>query len=124
MEFKIDTKENYTVLTPIVADLDANLTEAISQKWKNFTESGSKNLIVDLVHCQYLPDDAVQALLGLHEQFYGAEQSLVFTNIPEQLLQKIKNKDEDRILNLAPSFAEAVDIVSMELLERDLFNEE
>lgn len=124
MQFKIDTKTNYTVLTPNAANLDANLTEAIRQKWKSLTESGSNNLIVDLSSCNDLSNTVVENLLQLHEDFYINDQSLVFTNLQEQILQSLKTKDEDRILNLAPSFVEATDIVNMELLERDLFNEE
>lgn len=124
MEFKIDTKTNYTILTPVANHLDAALTEAIRQKWTELTESGSKNLIVDL-HNVVIADESAAALLGeLHEAWYLEDQSLVFTNLQDSVIQTIRKQDEDNVLNIAPTFEEAVDIVSMEILERDLFGEE
>lgn len=124
MDFKIDTKTNYTTLTPVANILDANLTEAVRQKWTVLTESGSNNLIIDLSSCNTVSEDAIEALLQLHEDFYMNEQSLVFTHLQEAVMQSIKAIDEDRILNITPSFVEAEDIVNMEVLERDLLNEE
>jgi len=124
MDFKIDTKTNYTTLTPVANILDANLTEAVRQKWTVLTESGSNNLIIDLSLCNTMSEDAIEALLQLHEDFYMNEQSLVFTHLQEAVMQSIKAIDEDRILNITPSFVEAEDIVNMEVLERDLLNEE
>ncbi len=124
MEFKIDTKPTYTVLTPVANRLNAALTEAISQKWLELTDSGSPaNLLVDLHNIIEADENAAALLFEMHEAWYEQEQSLVFTNLQDAVAKKIKAGDEDGILNIAPTYEEAVDIISMEILERDLFNE-
>ena len=124
MEFKIDTKPSYSIITPLSNVLDVALTEALRQKWEDLTQSGSLNMIVDLHHCLHTSQPALDSLVALHEDVYEQNQSLVFTGIPNEVMKMLKEKQTDLYLNIAPTLVEASDIVSMELLERDLFNEE
>ena len=124
MEFKIDTKPNYTILIPLSNTFDANLTEALRQKWKELTESGSGNFIIDLTNCIHPDENAFEKIIKLHEEIYTQNKSLVFINITLELLRLLKEKKVNLLLNVAPSLVEAIDIISMEMLERDLFNEE
>jgi anti-anti-sigma regulatory factor len=124
MDFKLDTKPTYTVITPVVAVLDAALTDALRQKWDGFAEKGSRNFIVDFHHCLQADEDSLEALAELHEHVYSQQSSLVFTNIQPAVLDVLKEKEIDQVINVAPTMIEAIDIVSMEILERDLFSEE
>ena len=123
MEFKIDTKPTYTVIAPETNILDANLTAAIRQKWKELTEKGSHNLIVDLHNCLAADENSTDTLVAFHEEVYNNNESLVFTNLKQDVINALKNKEADLIMNVAPTMKEAVDIVSMEILERELFDE-
>ncbi len=124
MEFKIDTRPSYTLIIPVSTVLNANLTGNIRQKWEETGQSGSLNLIVDLQNCIIAEDTALNAMQQMHEDFYSGEHSLVFTGLKEELLQKLKMNNSEMFINIAPTMAEAIDIISMEILERDLFNEE
>lgn len=123
MEFKIDTKPNYTLITPVINELDVNLTEELTNKWQELTQSGSNNLIVDLHNCIMADKTVIPHLMVMHERWYEKEQSLVFTNIQDAVMAMLKDA-EINALNVTPTMAEAIDIISMEILERDLFNEE
>jgi anti-anti-sigma regulatory factor len=124
MEFKIDTNPNYTQITPVTNHLDANLTEALRQKCTELTESGSENFIIDLHNCLDTDKASFENLLALHEYCYENEHSLVFTNLQEEVLLAMKEDETDLLLNIAPKMIEAIDIVNMEILERDLFKED
>lgn len=124
MEFKIDTRPSYTLIMPVSEVLNANLTDLIRQKCLEIGQSGSNNLIVDLQNCVRADSSAYHAMLLMHNDFYGQGCSLVFTGMKENIAQQMKNNEDEMLINIAPSFAEAVDIISMEILERDLFNEE
>ena len=124
MEFKIDTNSSYILITPISNHLDAILTASLRQKCRELTENGSQNFIIDLHNCLDADIKALVALAEMHEDCYSNEQSLVFTNIQPDVLQALKNQEIASVINIAPTPIEAVDIVSMEILERDLFNEE
>ncbi|MBA3827814.1 MAG: hypothetical protein H0X33_02660 [Taibaiella sp.] len=120
MEFKIDTKDNYTQITPHAAHLDASLTAAITDKCTDLAQ----NMIIDLRNCVEADTTAFPDLVTLHEEMYSADNSLVFTGIGTVVMEQLKEKDTDLLLNIAPTLVEAIDIISMEILERDLFKEE
>lgn len=124
MEFKIDTKETYVHITPISNVLDANLTAELAKKCAELTENGSQNYIIDLHNCLEADIASFPQLEEMHSNSYENNRSLVFTGINEQVSTAIKGQNIDNIINIAPTLIEAIDIISMEILERDLFNEE
>jgi anti-anti-sigma regulatory factor len=124
MEFKIDAKDNYTLITPESAILDANVSDLLAAKCKILYENGSENFIVDLSNCKTANMDAFESLISFTADMYEMEHSFVFTNLNAELLRKVKDADAIDRLNYAPTFIEAVDIINMEILERDLFREE
>jgi anti-anti-sigma regulatory factor len=124
MEFKIDTKDTFTTITPVISAISAKLTGALTNNVEKLRQSGSKNFIVDLQHCTEADKMAIKDLVELHEQCYGQQESLVFTGIKSSVMTVFKEEETDLLLNIAPSMQEAIDIVSMEILERDLFSEE
>lgn len=124
MEFKIDTKPTYSIITPISNSLDAILTAAVRHKWEALTESGSGNIIVDLHNCTSADAQSLSTLTELHQDIYSAHKSLVFTQLQPEVMAALKEAELDEMINLAPTINEAIDIVSMEILERELFDEE
>lgn len=124
MEFKIDTKASYTHITPLYAHLNAIMAAALNEKCTELANTGSQNFLVSLGACQDAETAAFDELVSLHDQCYAEGQSLVFTGLTEQVLKAFKAADADEVLHIAPTEAEAIDIISMEILERDLFSEE
>lgn len=126
MQFKIDTKENYSLIIPESEVLDANMAEGIKDKCAELAENGSDCYIIDLTPCTEGNSgiSAFQQLLQLHEDCYSNGRTLVFTGVYDGLLQEMKQQQMHLSLNITPTMQEAIDIVNMEVLERDLFNEE
>ena len=124
MEFKIDTKNTFTIIMPPEGPISAKLTGALYAKVQEMRQSGSKNFIVDLQLCPEMDKTALAGLADLHEESYGLGQSMVFTGINEQVMAIITKEEADLVINIAPSMDEAIDIVSMEILERELLAEE
>lgn len=124
MEFKIDTKTSYTQIAPVDAHIDANMAAALRQKWLELTETGSGNFIIDLQACTTADIKALHRLGEWHEDSYANHQSLVFAQVQPGVMEALRAEEVDAILNIAPTTIEAVDIISMEVLERDLFGEE
>lgn len=124
MQFKIDTKELYSVITPVANKIDANLTDALKQKWSELSQMGNGNVLIDLSSCPKADSTSFNQLLKLHQEVYSSGASIVFTGLNDDLLKAFKEEGVDTQLNLVPTMAEGVDIISMEKLERDLFDEE
>jgi len=123
MQFKFDAKDQYTVIKPQKGILDAALAADLSEQCTQLTKNGSKNFIIDLETCQDVCKDFLLPFIELSSAHYEREQSFIITNPPAEMLRIIKEEDAIDSLNTAPTFIEAVDMISMETLERDLFNE-
>jgi anti-anti-sigma factor len=124
MEFKIDTKDTFSIVKPLSGEIDANLAVELLKKCADIRQSGSNNFIIDLEACSKMDKSAVDRLVAMHEEMYSIGSSLVFTGINKQDMAVLKENETDLLLNIAPTMKEAIDIISMEILERDLFNEE
>ena len=123
MQFKTDAKDQYTVITPEKRTLDATLAADLAEECRSLTQKGSKNFLIDLQTCQDVRTDFLEPFIELSADAYEREQSFVFINAPAEMLRIIKENDAIDMLTYAPTLAEAVDIISMEILERDLLSE-
>ena len=123
MEFKIDTKPTYTVITPETGNLSVNMAEEIRQKVIDTTETDGHNFVIDLQNISNMEMAAGNEILDLHHEIYNRCCSLVFTSMNENVMNTMKQGQYHLSLNLAPTMIEAIDIISMEVLERDLLGE-
>jgi anti-anti-sigma regulatory factor len=124
MDFKIDTRDTFSVITPVTETITAILTDELQATFEKMRQSGSQNFIVDFQECKNIDAEALQSLVAMHEECYAMGRSLVFTGTKGKVLAALKEAEIDTLINVAPKMIEAVDIISMEILERDLFGEE
>ncbi|MEO6834267.1 MAG: STAS domain-containing protein [Chitinophagaceae bacterium] len=124
MDFKIDTTDTYVHIGVPAAALDEIMAAALEERVGQLTYYGSNNFLIDLSACQSADENGFEALATWHEQLYSEGRSLVFTGLQPGVLAVAKEAQLDGALNIAPTEIEAVDIISMEILERDLFGEE
>ncbi len=124
MDFKIDTRDTFSVITPESETITANMAEDLRAMFEKMRQSGSQSFIVDFQNCKTIEDDAKLSLIEMHEECYSMGRSLVFTGVKGKVLASLKESETDTLLNVTPKMIEAIDIISMEILERDLYSEE
>lgn len=124
MDFKIDTRDTFSVITPVADQITANLAEELYITVQKMRQSGSQNFIIDFQQCPSIEPEAIPVLVQLHEESYSMGKSLVYTGVKGKILTAMREQEADLVLNIAPKMVEAIDIISMEILERDLFEEE
>lgn len=124
MNFKIDTKEKFTVITPEMDLLNANIA---AELWKTATmhlNAAPHNVIVNLSHINKVDADAVNDMVGLQQHFYANGASFVICGIAKQIMPLFESEDLTDVLNITPTESEAYDIVQMDEIERELMNGE
>jgi anti-anti-sigma regulatory factor len=124
MEFKIDTRDNYVLIETLGDHLSVNMAAMLEERASKLADTGSQNFLIDLESCQTADGAAFEALAVWHENCYSEGRSLVFTGMQRPVLAAVKEAQMDGAINIAPTEQEAIDIINMEILERDLFNEE
>jgi anti-anti-sigma regulatory factor len=119
MNFKIDTKEKFTVFTPDTADFPANITEDI----KLCLQKEVRNAILNLKNVTNISERDAENLGQLHRQFYDNNSSFVICEVNTEIEKQLEEADILDYLNITPTESEAWDIVQMEEIERDLLDE-
>ena len=123
MSFKIDTKEKFTVITPLFDTLDANISEALYEAATESITLERGNTILNLEQIQHADRDAVNDLASLQQHFHAAKKSFVLCGITPDVMTVIQSEDLGDGLNITPTLSEAYDIVQMEEMERELMND-
>jgi anti-anti-sigma regulatory factor len=124
MEFKIDTRESYVLITPLGGHLSVNMAAMLEERAAQLAETGPGNALIDLSNCQSADEAAFEHLANWHEKAYSEGHSLVFTGLQPAVLNVAREAQLDGAINIAPTETEGIDIISMEIIERELFDEE
>lgn len=83
----------------------------------------NRNLILNLNGKQILESSFFEVIKSFHEKFYEQNCSFVVCHLNEVNKSEIKSIDLEDI-QFAPLLIEAIDLVSMEILERDILGED
>ena len=77
MNFKIDTKEKFTVITPLHENLSDKLTEELIQIATEQLTKDVRNVVVNLKNVFSLNESAATQLVKLEQTFYEKNASFV-----------------------------------------------
>lgn len=122
MEFKIDTKEKFKIFTPLFENLDDNLANELSNQCLLALESPVKNIVLNLSIVKVITEKASNTLNALSQKFYDLNSSFVICNIDNDVEAFLDNLEILETLNTTPTESEAMDIVQIEEIERELFD--
>lgn len=122
MEVKIDTKEKFTVVTPVVALISANIAATLSETCSAFLDQPVKNIVLNLEPVTEMETEAATAIAALQQHFYENSASFVLCNLKEPVEAVFEKEELLDFMNITPTESEAWDIVQMEEIERELLD--
>lgn len=123
MKVKIDTKERFHVITIQEPVLSANMTELLENKLSEILKDDIKNVVLNLKDTESLDNVAITAIAALQQEFYRQRASFVICCIQAGVKTQLEAAGLAEELNTAPTESEAMDIVQMEEIERELDEE-
>ena len=123
MNFKIDTREKFTMITPDSDFSSDNLTaefkELVQLRMQHKT-----NLVINLKNVAKLNEHIVNEIAALQQQFYEHNVSFVICELQSPVQDLIEKLELDDEMNITPTETEAWDMVQMEEIERELLGDE
>ncbi|MDI9364629.1 MAG: hypothetical protein QM541_06740 [Flavobacterium sp.] len=122
MKFKIDTKEKFTVVTPIEPHFADNVTADFNALCGILLQKNIKNTILNMTNVIAIDNNSCDAITQWQQGFYEANASFVICEMTpeaEAVFDKLELTD---VLNITPTESEAWDIVQMEEIERELLD--
>ena len=123
MNFKIDTKEKFTTITPMQIVLSDNLTAELDQLANDCLQSDIKNVILNLQYVESIDEPAAEKLATLQQTFYENSASFVICQVTQPVEEQLDQFQLLETMNITPSESEAWDIVQMEEIERELMDD-
>ncbi len=124
MNFKIDTREKFTVITPESDLLTDNIAAALVASIDDIKQSDIKNIILNMKNVSTLDVGVAQTIAQKQQAFYEENISFVVCEMQptvEDFFEKAELMDS---INYTPTESEAWDIIQMEEIERELMDDE
>jgi len=124
MEVKTSTKEKFTVIYGMPAELTANLADELVKSLTSYLAQPVKNLVLNLEGLQTVEETAAERLVQLQQHFYEQQASFVICCLDARLEEQLDKMNLLELMNVTPTESEAWDIVQMEEIERELLDGE
>jgi len=124
MNFKIDTKEKFTVITPLQFHLSDNLTAELKQIENTCLQNDKRSVVLNMKNAVSLDEAAATNLMTLQKMFYENNTSFVICEMQPAVQEKLDQMELSQMMNVTPSESEAWDIVQMEEIERELLSDD
>jgi len=112
MDFKIEKKDNYTLIQVLDEKLDTHVAPNLKSELVLISGNGEKNIILDLSNSRYCDSSGLSAILVANRLCKNAKGTFVLTGLNEAVERLITISQLDTVLNIVGSVDEAVKMIS------------
>jgi anti-anti-sigma factor len=120
MNVKTDTKEKFTVITPLDASFAANMAGTSKDILVAYLQKDIPHIVLNMAHVSTINEDEGALLASIQQTFYEKNCSFVICNLQPAVENLLDEKELLEVMNVTPTESEAWDIVQMEEIEREL----
>lgn len=120
MNVKTDTKEKFTVITPLDSSFAANMSAGLKDLLLPYLQKDIPHIVFNMENVTDADDACCEDLAGIQQQFYENDASFVICSLQPAVESKLEQKELLELMNITPTESEAWDIVQMEEIEREL----
>ena len=124
MNVKLDTKEKFHVITILENSLYANMTEEMVSTFNNCIQTDVKNVIINLEQVTIMDREMALSLCNMQQNSYEKGHSLVICCLNKDLESWLDEEEILEVMNTTPTESEAMDVVQMEEIEREMFRDD
>jgi anti-anti-sigma factor len=111
-----------TVVKTNVEKLDALQAPELKSELVLINKGGAKNIVLDLTNTRYCDSSGLSAVLVANRLCRDSNGSFVLCGLQPTVEKLITISQLDAVLKITPTVNEAVDLVYMEEVERDIDN--
>jgi anti-anti-sigma factor len=124
MNVKTDTKEKFSVITPLEQDLSVNMTEELSQLLLTYLQKDIPHVVLNMGEVRSADEKSGELLATTQQKFYENNCSFVICALQKDVEDSLDKQELLELMNVTPTESEAWDIVQMEEIERELLGGE
>lgn len=123
MNFEVKPEEKFTIVSSKVEKLDSLNAPDLKSELVMINKNEVRNIIVNLDETRYCDSSGLSAILVGNRLCKNAGGTFVLTGLQTNVKKLISISQLDSVLNITPTVSEAIDLVMMEEVERDLSND-
>jgi anti-sigma B factor antagonist len=123
MKFTVDKHEKYVLIKLNESKLNSLISPQLKSEFILTNTEGQRNIILDLSLVKYSDSSGLGSLLVGHRICKSAEGTFIITGINDNIMRLITISQLETVLTIVPSVEEAIDLVFMEEIEKELKRE-
>jgi anti-sigma B factor antagonist len=122
MDYTTEKHEKYIVLKLKDDKLNDLISSQLKVRFEELHNDGERNIILDLTRVNYCDSSGLSAILMGNKLCKNAFGSFVLCGLNVNVQRVITISQLDKVLLICPSLQEAIDLVFMDEIERELLN--
>jgi anti-anti-sigma factor len=123
MKFAVDKHEKYILIKLNESKLNSLVTPQLKSELILINTEGQRNIILDLSQIKFADSSGLSALLVGHRLCKNAEGSFILTGLNDAVSRLITISQLENVLSIVQSTEEAIDLIFMEEIEKELKKE-
>lgn len=123
MKFSVDKHEKYILIKLNESKLNSLVTPQLKSELILINTEGQRNIILDLSQVKFADSSGLSSLLVGHRICKGAEGSFILCGLNDSVARLITISQLDNVLSIVPTCEEAIDLIFMEEIEKELKKE-
>ncbi len=120
MNFTIEDKGKYSLVKSTVDKLDTTCAPELKSELVYLNKTGVRNVIIDLSDTRYCDSSGLSALLVANRLCKSVNGTLIVCSLQEPVQKLVQISQLESVLSITPSLSEAVDLLFMEEIEKDV----
>lgn len=120
MKFTTERTEQYTLIQIHAEKIDALRTPQLKTEITTLHAEGIKNFIIDFTDVKYIDSSGISGILLANRVCENVGGILAIFGLSENVKKVLAIAQLDKVLNILPTQAEAIDAVFLHAIEADL----
>ena len=112
MNFKIQKKDNFTLVKTNVEKLDTAIAPTLKSELVILNSDGVQNIIIDLSATRYCDSSGLSAILVANRLCKNSGGMLIITGLQEPVKNLISISQLDSILNIADTLDDSLEMLN------------
>ncbi len=123
MKFTVDKHEKYVLLKLNESKLNSLVTPQLKSELILINTEGQRNVILDLSQVKFADSSGLSSLLVGHRLCKNNSGTFILTGLNDAVARLVTISQLDNVLSIVPTPEEAIDLVFMEEIEKELKRE-
>lgn len=123
MKFTVDKHEKYILVKLNESKLNSLVTPQLKSELIMMNTEGQRNIILDLAQVKFADSSGLSSLLVGHRLCKNAGGVFILTSLCDSVSRLVNISQLDNVLSIVPTTEEAIDLIFMEEIEKELKKE-